>query len=200
VNISNFTTSWSSGMAFCALLHSYDSSLLKYESLKSNQWEQNLALAFESAEKLGIPRLLDVEDMLISIPDPLSVATYVSEIYNFLNKKSDKESQLEFGMQLKDWAEDKFYESKQQLTRYTIQFTQLNSTSSSCALCLKPITGRVITHEKSHHHPNCFICSKCNRLLNKNFTVVDQKFFCEGCGRRAFVFEQSKKKTQENLY
>ena len=47
--------------------------------------------AFAACEKLGVERLLDVEDMLVIKPDEKSVLTYVSELYKIFSQVDMKE-------------------------------------------------------------------------------------------------------------
>ena len=51
-------------MAFCALLHSFHPDQIPYDTLKPEDKTENMKLAFDVAEKLGIPRLLEPEDSM----------------------------------------------------------------------------------------------------------------------------------------
>lgn len=80
-SITNFTSNWKNGMAFCALIHKHQPHLIDYDSLDKNNAEANLELAFSVAEGLGIPRLLDVEDVNVEKPDERSIMTQVAEYF-----------------------------------------------------------------------------------------------------------------------
>jgi len=86
VDITNFSSSWSSGMAFCALIHSFFPEAFDYCDLNPSNRAHNFELAFKTAENHGdIPRLLDVEDMVMyTKPDWKCVYTYIQEIYRIL--------------------------------------------------------------------------------------------------------------------
>jgi hypothetical protein len=78
VKIINWTTSWKDGLAFCALVHHFNPSKIKFFDLNATNALDNLNLAFKAAHEDGVPKLLDAEDMLIPKPEPLSIITYVS--------------------------------------------------------------------------------------------------------------------------
>uniref|UniRef100_A0A3B4U476 Microtubule actin crosslinking factor 1 n=1 Tax=Seriola dumerili TaxID=41447 RepID=A0A3B4U476_SERDU len=82
----NFTSSWSDGRMFNALLHRYRPDLIDMEMVSRQSNRENLEQAFEIAESLGVTRLLDAEDVDVPSPDEKSVITYVSSIYDAFPK------------------------------------------------------------------------------------------------------------------
>lgn len=82
VDITNFSSSWNDGMAFCALLHTYMPEKIPYGSLKANEKRRNFTIAFEAAEAVGIQTCLNLTEMVsIERPDWQQVMTYVTNIY-----------------------------------------------------------------------------------------------------------------------
>uniref|UniRef100_A0A3Q3RJM8 Smoothelin-like protein 2 n=1 Tax=Mastacembelus armatus TaxID=205130 RepID=A0A3Q3RJM8_9TELE len=89
IDIQNFSSSWSDGMAFCALVHSFFPLEFDYNVLDPGNRKHNLDLAFTTAEQQAdCLRLIEVEDMIEmgDKPDPMCVFTYVQSLYNHLKK------------------------------------------------------------------------------------------------------------------
>ncbi|XP_051832221.1 smoothelin [Antechinus flavipes] len=112
VDIQNFSSSWSDGMAFCALVHNFFPEAFDYGQLSPQNRRHNFEVAFSSAEThADCPQLLDTEDMvrmrepdwkvlvdcvpLVDVedmmimgkkPDPKCVFTYVQSLYNHLRR------------------------------------------------------------------------------------------------------------------
>uniref|UniRef100_A0A3B3T7H2 EH domain-binding protein 1-like protein 1 n=1 Tax=Paramormyrops kingsleyae TaxID=1676925 RepID=A0A3B3T7H2_9TELE len=81
VKISNFSTSWRNGMAFCAILHHFCPDRVNYEMLDPYDIKENNRMAFSGFADLGISPLLSSSDMMLrAVPDRLIVMTYLSLI------------------------------------------------------------------------------------------------------------------------
>ena len=109
VNIQNFSTSWSNGLAFCAIIHRYFPDEFNFDTLSANEPRQNFDLAFTVAlyttfyilwpifhlfafsifrERAGIEPLIDTNDMVLmgAKPDWKVVFTYVQSLYRHLSR------------------------------------------------------------------------------------------------------------------
>ncbi|XP_051049644.1 EH domain-binding protein 1-like protein 1 isoform X4 [Phodopus roborovskii] len=98
VCITNFTTSWRNGLAFCAILHRFYPDKIDYFSLDPLNIKQNNKQAFDGFAALGVSRLLEPADMvLLSVPDKLIVMTYLCQIRAFCTGQELQLVQLEGG-------------------------------------------------------------------------------------------------------
>ena len=76
VDIKDFSQSWQNGLGFNALIHHHRPDLINFTRLNKDAHLDNLRNAFDVADKhLGIPQLLDPEDIDVSKPNEKSVLT-----------------------------------------------------------------------------------------------------------------------------
>ncbi|XP_053891916.1 EH domain-binding protein 1-like protein 1 isoform X3 [Malaclemys terrapin pileata] len=84
VLVTNFTTSWRNGLAFCAILHHFHPEKINYETLDPLAIKENNKLAYDGFASLGISRVLEPADMVfLTVPDKLIVMTYLCQIRAF---------------------------------------------------------------------------------------------------------------------
>ncbi|XP_030905359.1 calmin isoform X1 [Melopsittacus undulatus] len=80
VAVQDFTSSWRSGLAFLAVIKAIDCTLVDMKQALEKSARENLEDAFSIAQnKLGVPRLLEPEDIMVESPDEQSVVTYVAQ-------------------------------------------------------------------------------------------------------------------------
>ncbi|XP_060887483.1 uncharacterized protein ehbp1l1a isoform X2 [Labrus mixtus] len=81
VKITNFSTSWRNGFAFCAILHHFHPEQINFEMLDPYDIKSNNKKAFDGFAELGISRLMEPSDMdMLAVPDRLIVMTYLNQI------------------------------------------------------------------------------------------------------------------------
>ncbi|ODQ81175.1 hypothetical protein BABINDRAFT_174954 [Babjeviella inositovora NRRL Y-12698] len=82
--LSDFSISWKDGTAFCNLFSHMKPDLLNYATINHDEVEHNIRTVFLLAQThMGIPMLLDFEDLDCERPDEKSVMTYVFEWYRY---------------------------------------------------------------------------------------------------------------------
>ncbi|XP_068533203.1 nesprin-1 isoform X8 [Anas acuta] len=114
IEIKDFGQSWRSGVAFHSVIHAIRPDLVDMDKVKGRSNRENLEEAFMLAEtELGIPRLLDPEDVNVDKPDEKSIMTYVAQFLKYYPdlhhtvtdvQENDKEDRLML-RDLKVWAE-----------------------------------------------------------------------------------------------
>ncbi|XP_034405434.1 EH domain-binding protein 1 isoform X19 [Cyclopterus lumpus] len=96
VKVTNFSTSWRNGLAFCAILHNFHPDNIDFDQLDSHDIKLNNKKAFDGFEALSISRLLEPSDMvLLSVPDRLIVMTYLSQIRSHFTNQELSVLQIE---------------------------------------------------------------------------------------------------------
>lgn len=177
VEIRDLSSSFRDGLAFCAILHRHRPDLLDFDSLSKDNVFENNRLAFEVAEKeLGIPALLDPNDMVsMSVPDCLSIMTYVSQYYHHFTGPS----QASISPPRKDLASstppsavpipaepgDEAQNEKLSSGSLSERGAQ-RAPSSTCAACQKHVhlVQRYLAEGKLYHR-HCFRCQQCSSTL-----------------------------------
>ncbi|XP_074231629.1 MICAL-like protein 1 isoform X2 [Camelus bactrianus] len=177
VDIRDLSSSFRDGLAFCAILHRHRPDLLDFDSLSKDNVFENNRLAFEVAEKeLGIPALLDPNDMVsMSVPDCLSIMTYVSQYYNHFaspgqagvsparkglassSPPSEGPTPTEPGDRAQGEERSSGSLSEQGACR---------TPSSTCAACQQHVhlVQRYLADGKLYHR-HCFRCRRCSSTL-----------------------------------
>uniref|UniRef100_A0A4W4FLB1 MICAL-like 1a n=1 Tax=Electrophorus electricus TaxID=8005 RepID=A0A4W4FLB1_ELEEL len=173
VDINNMSASFRDGLAFCAIIHRHRPDLIDFDSLSKENVYENNRLAFELAEReLGIPALLDAEDMVsMKVPDRLSIITYVSQYYNYFTNKSHANppcmkrpggtGQTEPAVKRPPTP----LEDRPNSSREDSQ-SKRSTLSSICAACGKHVhlVQRFLVDGKLYHR-NCFRCKECSSTL-----------------------------------
>ncbi|KAK9539692.1 hypothetical protein VZT92_002194 [Zoarces viviparus] len=183
VEVKDMSTSFRDGLAFCAIIHRYRPELIDFGSLSKENVYENNRLAFEVAEtQLGIPALLDAEDMVsMKVPDRLSIITYVSQYYNFFNNKSqanppsvkrpssvghNEPTQKRPATPLEDKVVESEPSQPAQTGEEAVAAVGRGTLSSTCAACQKHVhlVQRFLVDGKLYHR-SCFRCTECRSTL-----------------------------------
>uniref|UniRef100_A0A672HW01 Utrophin n=1 Tax=Salarias fasciatus TaxID=181472 RepID=A0A672HW01_SALFA len=93
VNVLNFTTSWTDGLALNGILHHFRPEAFSWEQVLRLSPVERLDHAFTVAkDQLAIERLLDPEDVAVQLPDKKSIIMYITSLFAVLPKDVSMES------------------------------------------------------------------------------------------------------------
>ncbi|XP_019726471.1 MICAL-like protein 1 isoform X3 [Hippocampus comes] len=179
VEITNLSTSFRDGLAFCAIIHSHRPDLIHFSSLSRANVYENNKLAFEVAEtKLGIPAFLIPKEMLAAeVPDYLSVITYLSQYYHYFGRLSNTGPSSLRSSHITPSNKHPAY-----LPSIEDDHCSDKSRHHVCHFCAKPvhlIQRLVICGEIWHR--TCFRCQLCHGTLAAGFFIPGKdagQFIC----------------------
>uniref|UniRef100_A0A663F6D7 Spectrin repeat containing nuclear envelope protein 2 n=1 Tax=Aquila chrysaetos chrysaetos TaxID=223781 RepID=A0A663F6D7_AQUCH len=96
INVTDFKSSWRSGLPFLAIIQTLRPGLVDLEKAKARSNKENLKEAFRIAElELNIPRLLEPEDVDIMNPDEKSIMTYVAQFLQYSRNSCESEEDMQ---------------------------------------------------------------------------------------------------------
>jgi len=143
--IHNFHKDWKNGNAFLALVDKHTVGKVNYEELYDASPEEKMDAAWTECEKLGIPRLLECEDLTeVDIPDDKAVMTYVSEMFKVFSKEDIKDNAREHVSQ---------YLSFQR--RMDLKMTDYNNRFDACMAWLQDKTNHWQNQEAPDTELDC---------------------------------------------
>ncbi|XP_064623422.1 EH domain-binding protein 1-like isoform X4 [Lineus longissimus] len=95
VKVTNMTTSWRNGLAFCAIVHHFSPSLIDFDTLSPHDIKGNNKKAFDAAARCGVPKVIEPSDMvLLTVPDKLSVMTYLYQLRSYFTGQTLEVQQI----------------------------------------------------------------------------------------------------------
>ncbi|XP_058711622.1 F-actin-monooxygenase MICAL1 isoform X4 [Poecile atricapillus] len=206
VAVTNFSTSWSSGLALCALIHRFRPDLVDFDSVDPQDAVQTHQAMLDIAEQeLGIqPVLSSAEMATMTGPDHLDLITYLSHFYQVFRSSPEVEvskkslsphhtrgailflSKLQKSRNLAHKraqnSAQKDTEAKRSRRDAEPPRERTGENSDACYIC-----GRRVyileraSAEGRFFHRGCFQCQRCGatlRLGDYAFNEEDGHFYC----------------------
>lgn len=131
----------------------------RYNELNLKQVEAGEGEALFEALKSTLPK---IEHWKAEFPDELSATI---QLYNSLNR--------DLPTKVNDFLVEIAAKRKP------------GGSTSTCAGCLKPLSGKTVEAVNVFFHAACFKCEACQKPLTKTCINVNDKPYCDQCGRNA---------------
>uniref|UniRef100_A0A671KN41 F-actin monooxygenase n=1 Tax=Sinocyclocheilus anshuiensis TaxID=1608454 RepID=A0A671KN41_9TELE len=205
VDVTDLTTSWRSGLALCALIHSQRPDLIDFDSLNEAGCAKNNQLAFDVAEReFGIQPVTTGKEMNAERgPDKLIMVLYLSKFYEMFRNSPQSITGRPFHTvdknlllcEREEQKENKVRSMATQLlarfeenapscgTSMRKEFTQGLGGSDTCHFCKKRVyIMERLSAEGYFFHRECFRCNICGctlRLGGHAFDSNQGTFYCK---------------------
>uniref|UniRef100_A0A674JIJ5 Molecule interacting with CasL protein 1 n=1 Tax=Terrapene triunguis TaxID=2587831 RepID=A0A674JIJ5_9SAUR len=182
VAVMDFTHSWKSGLALCALIHHFRPNLLVegMGPLKNNQMALDIA-----EQELGIPPVLSSTEMAAGAePNQLGLITYLSQFYEAFKPSASEDPQGKLLAPPGTRGAVLFLSKLQKTLSLTRKRNQVNApsvsrcaagSSDACYFCGKRVyILERVSAEGHFFHRGCFQCHQCGTTLRLGDFVFDE--------------------------
>uniref|UniRef100_A0A8D0A4V4 Molecule interacting with CasL protein 1 n=1 Tax=Sander lucioperca TaxID=283035 RepID=A0A8D0A4V4_SANLU len=187
VNVEDFTQSWRSGLALCALIHHFKPQLIDMSSMDVSSVVHNNQLAFSILEKeLGIPPVMSASDLANSGQiDKLSMVLYLTQVQSaFTMPAKDSAAFLPSSkpLTLSQTQSAVFFLNKLKHNSLQRRKPELEpgtgvpmTNSEECYFCGRMVyVLERISAEGKFFHRSCFTCHRCSITLRLGGYTFDQ--------------------------
>ncbi|XP_007426639.1 F-actin-monooxygenase MICAL1 [Python bivittatus] len=207
IKVKDFTHSWKSGLALCALIHHFRPDLLDFNSLDPNDPVGNNQLALDVAEQeLGVSPVLSSTEMAsVSDDEQLGLITYLSQFYDAFRTAPEWKEKTEKPLAARGTKNAILFLSKLQKSLSLSRKRNLESSTWDAEskklkqeagnLPVSPVTSsdacyfcgdhvyilERVSAEGRFFHRGCFKCHYCKitlRLGDFVFNEDDGNFYC----------------------
>jgi len=129
---------------------------------------------------------------IASGPDKFSVVTYLSQFFHhFKDKVGD--TMINAIPQSAEKQEEELRKKRDQME------AEYKRRSKKCSKCTEPLSGTAIEALGTTWHQKCFVCFACDNPFQDNkFINVDNKPYCQPCGKKAFKAKTQPKDSTAN--
>ncbi|XP_012277904.1 MICAL-like protein 1 isoform X2 [Orussus abietinus] len=152
-----------------------------FDSLHKDDVYGNNELAFRVAQQhLGIPALLDAEDMAsCTVPDRLSILTYLAQFYQTFGASSPSRLATNRPTEMPDGRIAPVPTSPPPKTDQRVAMRR-----DACSICGLPVfLAEKLVISRTVYHRTCFRCARCNNqlTLGNYYETEDGQYCCETC-------------------
>jgi hypothetical protein len=202
VNITDFTTSFADGYAFCAIMHKFNPDLISLDTLDPGHPEDNLDYAFDTAvEKFEIATELTARDFVVEDTAKMKeVYKVICAFFKKFNKDSDvlnAPKKTSIGLKKQNELKKGQNETTENTTQTTVEEKEEEKAEEfNCEECDEQKASRYC---KDCETKQCEECATHLHKLKKrkDHVVITLKEYLESSGKEETKKEEPKKEVAE---
>uniref|UniRef100_A0A674JER1 Molecule interacting with CasL protein 1 n=1 Tax=Terrapene triunguis TaxID=2587831 RepID=A0A674JER1_9SAUR len=189
VAVMDFTHSWKSGLALCALIHHFRPNLLDFNSLDQHSPLKNNQMALDIAEQeLGIPPVLSSTEMAAGAePNQLGLITYLSQFYEAFKPSASEDPQGKLLAPPGTRGAVLFLSKLQKTLSLTRKRNQVNAPSVSRCAAGAGSQGCALSMAQVWPGPKAAVWLPPQSSLTSPAESSDACYFC---GKRVYILER----------